>query len=156
MFLAALFGQSTLASEKNTYTAELDAFWQKISRAVETGDLQSYRDTCHPDAVIVSGIKKSSSPLAAVLKRWKQEFDDTRAGKIKARVEFRFSHRYSDASTAHEKGMFLYSSQKKGEQWKREYIHFEGLLTKKEGRWLMMMEYQKSVGTQAEWEKLAR
>jgi len=150
-----LLSPLVLAAEKSNRLEELDAFWKKISLSVKEGDLASYRNSCHRDAVLVTGVKKKSYPLEQALKRWKTEFDATRDGEINATVVFRFSHRYGDKSTAHEKGMFVYSSQKPGEEWKRDYIHFEGLLVKKNGRWLMMMEYQKSVGTKEEWNKLA-
>ncbi|MDP0491869.1 MAG: hypothetical protein Q7Q71_12545 [Verrucomicrobiota bacterium JB023] len=146
------FGPTLIAEE--TRIAELDQFWAKVSKAVNEGDFESYRETCHEEAVLVTGVKKTSYPLAQALSRWKTEFDDTKAGKMDASVTFRFSHRYGDETTAHEAGMFLYSSQMEGGEKSEEYIHFEGLLVKKDGRWLMLMEYQKSVGTKAEWDAL--
>ncbi|MFC0017909.1 hypothetical protein [Roseibacillus persicicus] len=142
------------AEKEDPRFTELDAFWAKVSLAVKEGDFESYSETCHPEAVLVSGTKETSYPLAQALVRWKEEFDNTRAGKVKASVEFRFGHRYGDESTAHESGMFLYTSQNPGEEAKHEFIHFEGLLIKKEGQWLMLMEYQKSRGTEAEWDAL--
>ncbi|MFT5883203.1 MAG: hypothetical protein ACI9FG_001716, partial [Crocinitomicaceae bacterium] len=59
--------------------AELDAYWAEISRAVKTGDFEAYKATCHPEAVLVSGNKKQSYPLAKALVRWKKEFDDTKS-----------------------------------------------------------------------------
>lgn len=135
--------------------AELDAYWAEVSRAVNEGDFQAYEATCHPKAVLVSGSKKISYPLSQALARWKQEFDDTKAGKIKASVEFRFANRYGDPKTAHESGVFRYSQQKPGEEPKPEYIGFEALLVKEQGAWKIMMEYQKEVLTKAEWDALA-
>jgi hypothetical protein len=74
---------------------------------------------------------------------------------MKASVEFRFSKRISDPSTAHETGIFLYSSGDSGEKPKKEYIHFQALLVKTKGGWKIMMEYQKSKASQVEWNKLA-
>ncbi|MCF7674329.1 MAG: hypothetical protein K9N23_16895 [Akkermansiaceae bacterium] len=37
---------------------------------------------------------------------------------------------------------------------KQEYVHFEGLLTKKPDGWKILMEYQKSSATEAEWDEL--
>jgi hypothetical protein len=134
--------------------AELDAYWAEVSRAVNTGDFTAYSATCHPEGVLVAGTKKTSSPLAAALQRWKREFDDTRAGRMKARVEFKFSQRLGDATTAHETGMFLYAFTGADGKETREHIHFEALLVKKDGRWLLLMEYQKAKGTAAEYEAL--
>ncbi|MBK1831351.1 hypothetical protein JIN77_11480 [Verrucomicrobiaceae bacterium R5-34] len=156
LFIALVFSPFLSAEETETRLTELDAFWQKVSLAVQQGDFDSYQSTCHPDAVLVSGVKKKSYPLAEALKRWKKEFDDTRDGKRRSRVEFRFSHRYGDDKTAHEEGMFIYSYQTQGVEWQHEYIDLEALLVKKDGQWLLIMEYQKSVSTQAAWEKLAK
>jgi ketosteroid isomerase-like protein len=133
---------------------QLDAYWGEVSRSVGTGDFAAYEATCHPEGVLVSGSKKSSSPLADALKRWKKEFDATKGGEMKASVEFKFSQRLGDATTAHETGMFLYSATGADGKETREYIHFEALLVKRDGRWKIMMEYQKSKGTRAEYEAL--
>jgi len=77
------------------------------------------------------------------------------AGKMKASVAFRFSQRIGDVTTAHEIGMFLYAFEKAAAEEVKEHLHFEALLGKKEGRWLVLMEYQKSRGTKAEWDGLA-
>jgi ketosteroid isomerase-like protein len=133
---------------------QLDAYWAEVSKAVNIGDFTAYEATCHPEGVLVSGNKKTSSPLADALKRWKKEFDATRSGAMKASVEFKFSQRFGDATTAHETGMFLYRAVGADGKETREYIHFEGLLVKRDGRWKILMEYQKSKGTQAEYEAL--
>jgi Domain of Unknown Function (DUF1080) len=136
-------------------TKELDAYWAEVSRAVNEGDFEAYSATCHPGAVLVSGTKKVSYPMAQALARWKKEFDDTKAGTMKASVTFRFSHRYGDATTAHEEGVFLYTQAVEGEKPKEEYIGFESLLVKEEGKWKILMEYQKVVVTRADWDALA-
>lgn len=133
---------------------QLDAYWAEVSRAVGTGDFAAYEATCHPEGVLVSGSKKISSPLADALKRWKKEFDATKSGEMKASVEFKFSQRLGDATTAHETGMFLYTATGADGKETQEYIHFEGLLVKRDGRWKIVMEYQKSKGTRAEFEAL--
>ena len=135
---------------------ELDEYWKRVALAVRTGDLEGYRATCHPDGVLVSGKAKKSELLSDALLRWGKEFADTRAGKMKAQVEFRFSDRKTGKGTAHETGIFLYSSQKQGEKWKKDYVHFEALLVKKGGDWKILMEFQKSSATEKEWESLAQ
>jgi len=135
--------------------AELDAYWNEVSRAVREGDFEGYKATCHEQGVLVSGSKRTSYPLSKALARWKKDFTATKAGKIKAKVEFRFSQRFGDETTAHETGIFLYSFTDPKGQWKQEHVHFQALLLKGKDGWKIMMEYQKSKATQAEWDALA-
>jgi hypothetical protein len=134
---------------------ELDAFWAEVSRSVKAGDFEAYKATCHPKAVLVSGTKKVSYPLAQALNRWKTEFVDTKAGDIEASVDFRFSHRFGDTQTAHESGVFLYTQKKKDSEAVKEYIAFEALLVKEDGKWQILMEYQMKAVSKEEWNKLA-
>lgn len=133
--------------------AELDALWAEVSRTVNEGDFEGYAATCHPDAVLISGKRQTSYPLAQALKKWKQEFDDTKSGKMKAEVVFRFSKRLGDATTAHETGMFRYTSTNAEGKTTTAYIHLIALLVKKD-RWLVLMENQAKEGTKAEWDSL--
>jgi len=133
---------------------ELDAYWAEVSRAVNEGDFEAYKATCHEKAVLVSGTKNVSYPLAQALARWKTEFDDTKAGKMQASVEFRFGNRYGDATTAYESGVFLYTQKIEGAEPKPEYIGLEALLVKEGDDWKIMMEYQKEVLSIADWEAL--
>ena len=134
---------------------ELDALWFEVSRSIKAGDFEAYKATCHEDGVLVSGSKKTSYPLSKALARWKKEFDDTKAGKMKASVEFRFRQRLGDETTAHETGIFLYTATNAEGKATQAYIHFEALLLKSEKKgWKVMMEYQKSETTKEEWEKL--
>lgn len=134
--------------------AELDAYWAEVSRAVAEGDFAAYQATCHDEGVLVSGAKETSQSLAAALARWKQEFVDTRDGKMRASVEFRFARRLGDATTAHESGIFRYTSTTGDGQPKTEHVHFEGLLVKRKDGWKILMENQKGPATEAEWEAL--
>ena len=150
------FGKGAADGTDEVRVAELNAYWAEVSRSVREGDFEGYRATCHPEAVLVSGKSKTSYPLTQALARWKAEFDATRAGDMKANVAFRFSQRFGDATTAHETGIFRYSATKAGEGAKVEFIHFRALLVKKEDGWKILMEYQKSPATEAEWEALAK
>lgn len=132
---------------------ELDAYWAEVSRCVREGDFAGYTATCHKDGVIVSGSSNKCIPLSEVLKKWKKDFDNTRSGKVKGNVEFRFGQRLGDSTTAHETGMFCYTSTNPDGSVKKDYIHLEALLLK-QGKWLIMMEYQKSRGTEEQWNKL--
>lgn len=135
--------------------AELDAYWAEVSRSVNTGDFAAYQAGCHEKAVLVSGSKRVSYPLSQALARWKKEFDDTKVGTRKSTVEFRFAHRYGDATTAHESGMFRYTWKLGDGEAKPEYVEFEALLLKENGIWKILMEYQRATASKAEWDALA-
>lgn len=153
LFAILLVAPLAAVAEEMARLAELDAFWREVSRTVREGDFEGYKATCHGEGVLVTGIKKTSQPLSKALERWNQDFVDTKTGKIKANVEFRFSQRLGDETTAHETGIFLYSSFGAEGQIRKDYIHFEALLVKR-GGWKTLMEYQKSKATREEWEAL--
>jgi hypothetical protein len=143
---------STVADDAPRLT-ELNGFWTTVSRTVREGDFAGYRATCHDEGVLVSGTSKTSYPLAQALERWRPGFLDTRAGKMKASVEFRFSQRLGDATTAHESGIFRYATTDAGGLSKTNFVHFEALLLKR-GTWKTIMEYQKGPATSGEWDHL--
>ena len=147
---------TTLPDPEPARLAELDAYWDKVSRAVAEGDWDTYKATAHPDAILVSGVAKQTYPLTHAFARWVHEFEDTKAGKMKASVDFRFNVRYGDATTAYEAGIFRYEQIHEGVEPKPEFIEFEALLRKEDGQWLIVMEYQKSVLSEADWDKVAR
>lgn len=142
--------------------AELDAFWAEMAHTVQQGDFEGYSALYHPDAVVVFGFgnKPASMPVAWALKSWKEGFDNTAAGKQRDNVAFRFTQRVGDpggqseATTAHETGMFVFTSTNASGETTTYIAHFETLLVKRDGRWLVVMEYQKAQGTQQEWEAL--
>ena len=136
---------------------ELNSFWKEVSRTVREGDYEGYKATCHDEAVCIFATreKKVSMPMTAALEGWKEGFANTRSGKIQDNVEFRFSQRIGDATTAHETGIFAFTSvDTKSKIVTRSYIHFEELLVKRNGTWKVLMEYQKGKATQEEWDLL--
>ena len=143
--------QITPAADTNPRLAELDAFWNELSRTVREGDFEGMKATYHDDAVLVS--LKTTTPIANALAKWKAGLDETKAGKRKASVQFRFSKRVGDATTAYETGIFLYATIGPDGKTEQAYVHFEELLVKK-GTWKTMMEFQKNEATQAEWNAL--
>ena len=130
--------------------AELDAYWAEVSRTVDEGDFEGYGALYHPDAVLVVQ-DNATYPIEAALAGWKQGFDDTRAGRADAGVDFRLTGRLHDATTAYETGIFRYTLDPEEGESVVALIHFEALLVKRDGRWLMLMEYQKNPATDAEW-----
>ncbi len=131
--------------------AELDAYWAEASRTVVEGDFEGYAELYHPDAVLVMQ-GQGTVPIAKALDGWKQLFVDTRDGKASADVEFRLTGRLHDATTAHETGIFRYAFEPEEGDASVSRVHFEALLVKRNGSWLMLMEYQKDPATQEEWE----
>ena len=157
LFLLLPYGtqKAFAAQEEKVRLAELDAYWAKVSRAVREGDFEGYKATCHEKGVLVSGTKKTSYPLSEALVRWEKDFTAAKAGQIEAKVEFRFSQRLGNETTAHETGIFLYSFTDPEGRWKQEYVHFQALLLKGKDGWNIMMEYQKFKAKKVEWNGLA-
>jgi len=136
---------------------ELNEYWKELSRTVTEGDFEGYSTAYHQDAVVIFATRenKTSVPLAKALAGWKQGFADTKSGKNKSGVAFRFSQRIGDDTTAHETGIFNYwTSDISGENKQQVAVHFEMLLVKKDGKWLGLMEYQKQPATPEEWDNL--
>lgn len=152
--LIFMLGCASDQAQKQDRLTELDAYWKEVSRAVGEGDFEAYKASCHEEGILVYEPGEKAYPLAKALVKWKQEFDDTKSGRMKAGVSFRFSQRLGDETTAFETGMFLYYQIKPDGQKREEYIHLEALLVKKNGSWKILMENQKSKGTKEEWDKL--
>lgn len=132
----------------------IDAYWEEVERAVREGDYEAYCATVHPDAVIIAGAKQASYPLEQALIRWEKDFENTKSGELKGKVDFRFAKRYRDTATAHESGVFRYITTPKNGEATTDYISFEALLVEKDGEWKMLMENQIGPATQEEWEAL--
>lgn len=131
--------------------AELDALWAEVSRTVAEGDFAAYSAVYHEDAVLISGPSGTSVPISQALRDWEPGFIETQRGETEPTVEFRFTQRLHDETTAHETGIFKFTSQVPGGEPASQYVHFEALLVKRDG-WLMVMEYQKSAATAEDWE----
>lgn len=145
------------STKDSTRLTELDLFWTELSRIVREGDFEGYKATYHEDAVVIfaSGKNKTSIPIYKALAGWKKGFDETKAGNRKDSAEFRFSQRIGNETTAHETGIFIFTSIDKNGKVTAKYItHFEMLLVKRNGKWLGVMEYQKENATQKEWDAL--
>lgn len=130
---------------------ELDAYWAEVSRTVAEGDFEGYAALYHPDAVLVSGFSNESFPISRALAGWKQGFVDTAEGRAEAGVDFRLTQRLNDGTTAHETGLFRYTLTPESGDPIVAVVNFESLLVKKDGAWLMLMEYQRSPATEEEW-----
>lgn len=138
-------------------TATLDELYNEISRTVKEGDFEGYAATYHEDAVVVYTTRgrEASISIEKALDNWKSGFIDTKKGLNTSAVQFRFSKRLADETSAFDQGIFHYTSiDKEGKSLADVYVFFEMLLVKKEGQWLILMEYQQSVASQEEWMEL--
>ena len=140
-------------SDDNPRIAQLDQFWSTVAQAVQSGNFAGYAATAHPKGVLVNGIRETSYPLETALSGWKAGFEATQSGAMKASVKFRFSKRMGDETTAHETGIFLYTTIDSPGKKPESYIHFEALLVR-EKQWRLLMEYQKSRAPAGEWAPL--
>jgi len=136
--------------------AELDRYWAKVSQTVKEGDFEGYSALYHKDAVVIfaTGKNKISNSIEVALANWKQGFIDNKAGKKRDNVEFRFSQRIGSETTAHDTGIFYFTSFESGKEEIKELVHFEMLLVRGKDGWYSLMEYQKSKASQEEWEAL--
>jgi ketosteroid isomerase-like protein len=138
------------ASAPAQVSAELDEYWAELARTVQEGDFEGYSALYHPDAVLVMQ-GSGTAPIGTALAAWKQGFDDTREGRAAAGVEFRFTQRLNGETTAHETGMFHYTLDPENGDEVEALVWFEALLVKRDGRWLMVMEFQKDAATESDW-----
>ncbi|WP_282043466.1 hypothetical protein [Winogradskyella flava] len=151
---ASLFIQTQKDSSR---IAELNRYWERLNKTVIEGDFEGNKDCFHKDAVVVfaSGQNKTSVPISVALIGWKQSFKNTKEGKTKVNIELRFSQRIGDETTAHETGIFVYTSTDSlSKVTNKYYIPFEMLLVKRNNKWYAMMEYQKPLVTKKEWDAL--
>jgi ketosteroid isomerase-like protein len=137
--------------------AELDRYWSALAKTVKEGDFEGYKSAYHEDAVVIfaTGKNKTSVSISKALEDWKAGFMKTKEGEQNDNVEFQFSKRIGDETTAHETGIFRFKSKDTDGKLIAEYtIHFEMLLIKREGKWHGVMEYQKTIATDEEWKTL--
>ena len=135
---------------------ELNQYWTEVSRTVRKADFEGYKATYHKDAVCVftTREKKFSNPIDVQLELWKPDFVDSKSGKTRNNVEFRFSQRVGSPTSAHETGVFYFTSVDKDGKVSGGRVNFESFLVKQNGAWLMLMEYQKSMATEEAWDAL--
>ena len=147
LFIQFIYAQDIIINE-------LDAAWKKLENTVSTGDFRSFKSVYHQDAVLVNGITKNSYPIKNAFEGWEKGFIDTKSEEIIANLDVKFSERLFDEITAHETGIFHYYTINKNGDKNETSVHFESLLVKKNNKWKIVMEYQKSRTTETEWNSL--
>jgi hypothetical protein len=139
--------------QTDSVVAELDEFWAGVVKSVTQWSLAAQKATYHPDAVGVYGTVASYTTELIWAGYADLEADSTTTEDPQPRriLEFRFSSRVHDASTAHEVGLYHY--------WDEGREHYYGTLdsylVKKDGRWVILVEIQFEPGvTKAEWDAM--
>ncbi len=149
--LFAVVGAPVLALAQSS--AEIDRqVWQAVARSVVDHDIVAMGRVYHPAAVLVS--LKGTTPISAALERWGRDMVTAKAKGDRASVEFRFTTRQDDATTAFEAGAFRYATTDKAGVSTPGYVRFEALLVKGAGGWQMVMERQLDAITEREWNAL--
>lgn len=133
---------------------ELTQYWQEVAKTVEDGDFQGYADLFDKDAILVSDLRNNSYPISKALAGWKQGFVDTKAGKISAGVDFKFTKSLLGEKTAHQSGYFRYFTLDVAGKRTVFIAKFEALLLKTDGKWLMTMERHQEQVDQKTWDAL--
>ncbi len=143
--------QSAAASS----SAEIDRdVWSVFVATVAADDIVGMGRAYFPDAVLVS--PKGTRPIKATLEGWGRDMVAAKARGDKATVEFRFSRRQDDSTTAFEAGIFKYTVVARSGASTPKFYPFEELLVKTNGKWRVLMERQFDLVTEDAWDKLAK
>jgi hypothetical protein len=156
VLLLSVFAGHPLAAQVDPVAIELDAFWADVSRTVAEGDFERMQATYHPDG-IWEGVNPANSriqSLSAPFPGANEGFAKTRAGLQVPGLEFRFSSRLHDSTTAHEIGMVHYWVTPKDSARRDSYGLLDSYLVKKDGRWMILVEIQRWGMSKEEWEAL--
>ena len=134
---------------------EIDrGIWSAVTATVAAEDIVGMGRLYSPEAVLVT--PKGTTPIKETLERWGRDMVAAKARGDKATVEFRFSLRQDDSTTAFEAGIFKYTVITKVGVSRPQFHPFEALLVKSNGVWRVLMERQFGAVTQAEWDKLPK
>lgn len=134
-------------------SADIDRqVWQAVAKSVVDHDIVAMGRVYHPAAVLVS--QRGTTPIADALVRWGRDMVTAKKNGDRAFVEFRFTTRQDDATTAFETGAFRYGTIDKAGAGTPNYVRFEALLVKTAAGWQMLMERQLEAITEREWNAL--
>ena len=126
--------------------------WSAFVATVAADDIVGMGRVYVPDAVLVTPTKTQA--IKDTLEGWGRDMVAAKARGDKATVEFRFSRRQDDATTAFEAGIFKYTVIAKSGASTPKFYPFEELLVKTNGKWRVLMERQFAEVTQDAWDKL--
>lgn len=153
--VVGLLAVSAQANDNDT-KADIEAYWNALSKTVREGDAAGYRALYHDDAVVVMVESSQSHTIDSMMEKWKPGFDATAAGKMKANVEDRLNKQVFGEDSAWIAGIFHYWTIAESGERTDHYAWFESVLVKKDGKWLQTMELQRKTATLDEWKSLAK
>lgn len=151
--LALLASRAPALAAQSSAAIDADV-WRAISVSVVDADITAMARTYHPDAVLVTST--GTRPIRDALDGWGKDMMTAKADGTRATVEFRFSLRQDDATTAFEAGIFKYTVIGKDGVSRPSYRRMESLLVKHEGAWRVVMERQLDAASAQEWDALGR
>src|SRR5262245_18054186 len=151
--LAAQTAKPAATNPQSTQDIDRDV-WSVFVATVASDDIVRMGEAYFPNAVLVT--PSGTSPIKETLDRWGRDMVAAKAKGNTATVEFRFSRRQDDASTAFDAGIFKYTVIEKSGVRTPKFYPFEALLGKANGKWRVLMERQFAEVTPAEWDKLAK
>lgn len=136
-------------------TPELDReIWSVLVATVANDDIAGMGAVYFPIAVLVS--PTGTTAIKETLERWGRDMAAAKAKGNRAAVEFRFTQRLDNATTAFDAGLFKYTVIEKSGASSSKYYPFEILLAKTNGKWLILMERQFAEVSPDAWDKLAK
>ena len=145
--------QSAAPPARTTSSDAIDReLWSVIAATVVNADIEGMARTYHPDAILVS--PAGTKPIATQLAEWGRDMAAAKTRGDKATVEFRFTRRQDDATTAFETGLFKYTVTDKAGKSVSSYVPFESLLERSGGKWRTLMERQLAPVTVDAWNRL--
>ena len=142
----------TPAQAQSQPSSPTDLLYKQISASVAEADFEAMAGTYHPDAILVS--QKGTKSIASVIPLWKAAGEKIKQKGGTASVAFRFNSRQISETTAFESGVFKYQSVAADGSKKTNYVNFENLTIKRDGRWLTMMERQTGTTNLSAWTAL--
>lgn len=152
-FLVVALAAALPAVAAGQSSADIDRqVWQAVAKSVADHDIVAMTRVYHPAAVLVS--QKGTTPIVEALDRWGRDMATFKKNGDRAFVEFRFTTRQDDATTAFETGAFRYGTIDKAGAGTPGYVRFEALLVKTAAGWQMVMERQLEAITEREWNAL--
>jgi hypothetical protein len=153
--LLAAAGAGASQAPATSSTQELDReLYAVLVATVTTDDIGGMGALYFANAVLVS--PTGTTPIKATLERWGSDMTAAKAKGNRATVEFRFTQRLDNATTAFDAGLFKYTVIEKSGATSSKYYPFEMLLAKINGKWLILMERQFAEVSREAWDKLQK
>jgi len=156
IYNSGIHAQGVKPATTNTQsTQDIDRdVWSVFVATVASDDIVRMGEAYFPNAVVV--MPSTTSPIKETLDRWGKDMVAAKAKGNRATVEFRFSRRQDDATTAFEAGIFRYTVIEKSGTRTSKCYPFEALLGKTNGKWRVLMERQLAEVSQDAWDKLQK